>query len=67
MDKPSESAARMSEMIKKAIDDGQITITEYDKIMMIADEDHHIDPQERRLLSELHDLIENGSVKRVAG
>lgn len=65
MQKPSESAARLMEMIKKAMDDGQITTLEYDKILMIADEDGHIDQQERSLLSQLQEMISNGSIKRV--
>lgn len=65
MQKPSESANRLSEMIKKAMDDGEISSLEYDRIMMVADEDGHIDSQERRLLSELQDMISNGTIRRV--
>ena len=65
MRKPSESANRLAEMIKKAIDDGKVTTTEYDKIMAIADEDSHLDRQEKRLLGELQHMISNGTVKRV--
>ncbi len=67
MDKPSKSAEKLNEMIKKAIEDGQLTSTEYDQIMMIVDEDGVVDPQEKRLLSELQDMLSNGSVKRVPG
>lgn len=67
MDKPSKSAERLNELIKKAIDDHQITQTEREKIMMIADEDGVIDQQERRLLAELHDMIQNGTIKVVPG
>ena len=63
MQKPSKSAEKLTEMIKKAIDDHQLSQTERAKIMMIADEDGVIDPQERRLLAQLQDLIEDGSVK----
>ncbi len=65
MRKPSKSANRLAEMIKKAIDDGKVTTTEYDKIMAIADEDSHLDQQEKRLLGELQHMISNGTVKRV--
>jgi len=65
MHKPSESAAKLMEMIKKAMDDGQISSLEYDKILMIADEDGHIDNQEKALLAELQEMIANGTVKRV--
>ncbi|PKL39831.1 MAG: hypothetical protein CVV44_06310 [Spirochaetae bacterium HGW-Spirochaetae-1] len=63
--KPSKSAEKLAAMIKKAIDDGKVTATEREKIMMLADEDHVIDPQERRLLGELQNMIDNGSVKVV--
>jgi len=65
MSEVSESAVRMSEMIKKAIEDGELTSDEYEKIMAIADEDRHHDDQEKRLLRELQEMISNGSVKRV--
>jgi tellurite resistance protein len=67
MHKPSKSAEKLHEAIKKAIEDGKLTSTEYDRIMMIADEDGVLDPQEKKLLAELHDLVADGTVKRVAG
>ena len=67
MDKPSKSAERLHELIKKAIADGQITQLEREKIMMIADEDHVIDKQEQKLLAELQNLIDNGTIKVVPG
>ncbi len=63
--KPSHSAHKLSELIKKAIDDHQITNAEYEKILAIADEDGHIDPQERQLLTQLNEMISNKTVKRV--
>jgi hypothetical protein len=63
--KHSTSAAKLSAAIKKAIDDHQITNAEYEEIMAIADEDGVIDPQERRQLAMLHDMIADKSVKRV--
>jgi tellurite resistance protein len=64
--KYSESAHRLKEMINKAIEDHVITRDEYDEIINIATEDGHIDPQERALLAELQDMIENRSVRMVA-
>ena len=64
-EKPSESAARLADMIKKAIADCEITTAEYNAIMKIANEDKHIDPQEQTLLSQLQSLLANGTVKRV--
>ena len=62
----SESAQRLKEMIVKAIEDHRLTRDEYDEIINLATEDGHIDPQERALLSELQDMIEDRSVRLVA-
>lgn len=62
MDKPSKSAEKLTTLIKKAIEDGVITPSERERIMMIAEEDGFIDPQERRLLAELQNMIDNGTV-----
>jgi hypothetical protein len=61
-----DSGQKIAEMIKHAIDDGKITALEYERIMMLADEDGVIDAQERRQLAELQNMIDNGTVKRVA-
>lgn len=63
MREPSKSAEQLGAMIKKAIDDGIITPLERERIMMLADEDGVIDIQEKRLLNELQNMIENGTVK----
>ena len=65
--KPSESAGRLADMIKKAIADCEISTSEYNEIMKIANEDQHIDPQEQSLLNQLQSLLANGTVKRVKG
>ncbi|HBB90426.1 MAG TPA: hypothetical protein DC042_01545 [Bacteroidales bacterium] len=62
----SESAHRLKEMINKAIEDHKITRDEYDQIIHIATEDGHIDPQERALLAQLQDMIEDRSVRFTA-
>lgn len=56
----------MADMINKAIADGKLTHLEYDKILMLADEDGHHDAQERNLLAHLQELITAGTVKRIA-
>jgi len=65
--KSSDSAKRMKEMINKAMEDHKITDAEFDKIMMIADEDGHLDAEERALLAELQNMIAEHLVKRVRG
>ncbi len=59
----SESAERLRQMIQKAIEDHYITPDEYDMIIHMATEDGHIDQQERALLKELQNLIEDNIVK----
>lgn len=58
----SESGERVRLAIIKAIDDHIITPEEYDEILNIAMEDGHIDPQERALLAQLQQMIENKEV-----
>jgi len=65
MHKPSESARLLAQMINKAIDDGKLTNVEHAKILALAEADQHIDPEERALLRELQDMLEDGTVKRV--
>ncbi len=62
-----ESGKKISEMIKHAMDDGEITTTEFERILMIADEDGIIDSQEKRQLAELQNMLDNGTIKRVPG
>ena len=61
----SESAARLKEMIIKAIEDHKITREEYDTIVHLATEDGHVDSQERALLAQLQDMIENKTIDLV--
>ncbi len=63
----SESANRVRELIVKAIEDNILTQDEYDEIVMAATEDGHVDAQEQALLSELQNMIQDGSVKIVPG
>ena len=61
----SSSAEKLRKMIDKAIEDHEITVTEYEKILHLASEDNKIDAQEKALLQNLQDIIESGTVKRV--
>ena len=61
----SSSAEKLKKMIDKAIEDHEISVLEYEKILHLASEDNKIDAQERALLHTLQDLIESGAVKRV--
>ncbi len=63
---PSENANKLYKVITKAIDDHQITRDEYDMILHIATKDGVIDPQEKVLLEQLQEMIQNKMVKMVA-
>lgn len=55
------------DLIKKAIHDCEVTNAEFQEIMTLVDADGMVDSGEQKLLSELQNLIANGTVKRVAG
>ena len=54
-------------LIKKALDDHELTMTEYQEILAQAGEDGVIDADEQRLLKQLNAMIADGTVKRVPG
>lgn len=64
--KVSESSNKMKELINEAIHKHTITRDEYDTIINIATADNVIDIQEQTMLSELHDMIEDKTIKIVA-
>jgi hypothetical protein len=63
----SKEAEKLKTMIDKAIEDHELTTTEYEKILALANADMKIDPQERQLLAQLQELLTSGVVKRVPG
>ncbi len=65
MHKPSESANKLLEMIKKAIADGVVTTSEYEQILGVAHEDGVLDPQEKKLLNQFQEMLSNKTIKRV--
>ncbi|OGW35057.1 MAG: hypothetical protein A2010_18275 [Nitrospirae bacterium GWD2_57_9] len=67
MDKPSKSASGLKELINHAISDLEITPDEFNQIMNHAHEDGHLDKEEKVLLAQFHDMINNGTIKRVRG
>ncbi len=58
---------KLAELIKKAIEDLELTTTEYETILREAGKDKVIDAHEKQLLSQLQEMIANGTVKRVPG
>ena len=60
----SPQRPEMKEAIHKAMEDHKVTDAEFNQIMKIADEDGHLDPEEKALLAELQQMILDGIVKR---
>ena len=63
--KLSNSAQNLRQMVEKAIEDHTITRAEYETIIHHVLEDAHVDPQERALLRELQDMIDDKTVRLV--
>jgi hypothetical protein len=65
MKQSGETGAKLAELIKKAIDDHKISSSEYERILALADADGVIDANEKRLLSQLQDMLADKTVVRV--
>ena len=65
--KLTKSGIELRDVIEKAMQDCVITNSEYGEIMKLADKDGMIDDHEQRLLSQLRELLENGTLKRIKG
>lgn len=67
MEKPSKSAADLKKLINHAINDLEITPSEYEQIMNFAHDDGHLDNEEKALIAQFHEMLNNGTLKRVRG
>ncbi len=65
MQQSGKSGAQLVEMIKRVIDDGKLTNSEYERILALADTDGVIDAQEKKLLAQLQEMLTNKTVVRV--
>ena len=65
--KLTQSGLELKEVIEKALQDCIITTSEYNEILEVAGKDGFIDDHEQRLLSQLQELIANGTVTRTKG
>ena len=63
----TKSGKTLEEVIKKAINDHVITQAEYEEIINLAMDDGTIDAHEKILLKELHSLLSERVITRVAG
>jgi hypothetical protein len=61
----SKDAHNLRIIIENAIKDHEITPDEYEQIIHHATSDGHIDPQERALLSQLREMIEDKTIRLV--
>jgi polyhydroxyalkanoate synthesis regulator phasin len=59
----SESNQRLRKLIDHVIEDGIITHAEYDSIMHIVTEDGHIDNQEKAMITQLQEMIEDKTIR----
>ncbi len=64
--KPSTSASELKKLICEAIDDLEVTRAEYEKILHQAHADGCVDKEEQALLAQFHEMLNNGTIKRVA-
>ena len=58
----SNSNEKLRSLIDRVIEDGIITHAEYESIMKIVNEDGHIDNQEKALLKQLQQMIEDKTI-----
>jgi len=62
-----QAGKRLLDKVKHAMDDMEITTTEYREIMDLAHEDGTIDSSERAILAQFNQMIGDGTIKRVPG
>ncbi len=62
---PSKSAVGLKKLINEAISDCEITRAEYEQILRDACADGCVDNEEQALLAQFHEMIDNGTIKRV--
>lgn len=64
MSKP-RGGHQLAELVKKAMDDLEITPAEYEEIMNLAAADSVIDASERAVLEQFQAMIADGTIRRV--
>lgn len=63
----AQSGRRLLERVKSAMEDLEITTSEYREIIEMAHEDGRVDAQERAVLAQFNQMISDGTIKRVPG
>ena len=62
----STESEKLRILINQAIEDGIVTMKEYNQILSQAAADGYEDPEEKALLANLQEMIADGTVKRTA-
>lgn len=65
--KLTQSGLELKDVIEKAMKDHVITNTEYEEIMRVAGKDCMVDDHEQRLLGQLQEMLQNGTLKKIKG
>jgi RecB family exonuclease len=62
-----QESHRLLDKVKAAMEDLEVTASEYREIMEMANADGHVDATERAILAQFNAMINDGTIKRVAG
>ena len=62
-----QESHKLLEKVKHAMEDLEVTATEYREIMEMAHADGHVDASERAILAQFNQMINDGTIKRVKG
>jgi uncharacterized protein YutE (UPF0331/DUF86 family) len=58
---------KLYKLIKKAMDDLELSTSEYEEILAQVHSDGVVDEEEQQQLNQLNELLANGTIKRVPG
>jgi tellurite resistance protein len=67
MEKPSKTATDLKTLINHAMQDLEVTPTEYQRITELAQNDGVLDREEKALLSQFNEMVSNGTISRILG
>lgn len=67
VDKKAVTSDKLIQLIKKAMNDLEISTSEYQQIMEQAQADGVVDAGEQKILQEFQTMISNGTITRVPG
>jgi uncharacterized membrane protein YebE (DUF533 family) len=59
----TSSANEINDIIKRAIDKQEISSSDYERILSLADSDGYIDAREKAAIAHLRDMIQDRTIK----